>query len=37
MLEGTGHTFGAKHPYRHGSPALKDLVELTARWFHMFI
>lgn len=37
MLEGTGHTFGAKHPYRHGSPALDHLVELTARWFHMFI
>jgi pimeloyl-ACP methyl ester carboxylesterase len=37
MLEGTGHTFGAKHPYRHASPALDHLVELTARWFHMFI
>jgi len=37
LVEGTGHTFGAKHPYRHGSPALDHLVELTARWFHMFI
>lgn len=37
LVEGTGHTFGAKHPYRHGSPALDHLLELTARWFHMFI
>ena len=37
LLEGTGHTFGAKHPYRHGSPAVDHCVELTARWFHMFI
>jgi uncharacterized protein len=37
MLEGTGHTFGAKHPYRLGSPAVDHLVDLTARWFHMFI
>ena len=37
MLEGTGHTFGAKHPYRHGNPTVNHLVELTARWFHMFI
>ncbi len=37
LLEGTGHTFGAKHPYRHGNATLDHLVELTARWFHMFI
>jgi dipeptidyl aminopeptidase/acylaminoacyl peptidase len=37
MLEGTGHTFGAKHPFRHGSPTVDHVVELTARWFHMLI
>ena len=37
VLEGTGHAFGAKHPYRSGTPAVDHLVELTARWFHMFI
>ncbi|HTY59414.1 MAG TPA: alpha/beta fold hydrolase [Bacteroidota bacterium] len=37
IIEGTGHAFGAKHPYRQGSPAIDNLVELTARWFHMFI
>jgi pimeloyl-ACP methyl ester carboxylesterase len=37
LVEGTGHTFGAKHPYRHGSPTVDHLVELTARWFHRFI
>ena len=37
MLEGTGHSFGAKHPYRSLNPAVDHLVELTSRWFHMFI
>jgi len=37
LLEGTGHAFGAKHPYRHGSPAVDQLLDLTARWFHMFL
>ena len=37
MIEGTGHAFGAKHPYRHGSAAVDQLLELTARWFHMFL
>ncbi len=37
ILEGTGHSFGAKHPYRQRSEAVDRLVELTARWFHMFI
>jgi uncharacterized protein len=37
IIEGTGHAFGAKHPYRHGSPEIDNLVDLTSRWFHMFI
>lgn len=37
VIEGTGHAFGAKHPYRHGSAAVDQLLELTARWFHMFL
>jgi dienelactone hydrolase len=37
LLEGTGHAFGAKHPYRHGSPGVDHVVDITARWFHMFI
>jgi len=35
ILEGTGHAFGATHPYRNGSRAANHAVELTARWFHM--
>jgi uncharacterized protein len=34
MIEGTGHAFGAKHPYRQGSPALEGVIDLTSRWFH---
>ena len=37
LLEGTGHAFGAKHPYRHGSPAVDNVIELTARWFHRYL
>jgi dienelactone hydrolase len=37
ILEGTGHTFGAKHPYRHGTPPVDNLIDLTSRWFHMFL
>ncbi|HMK38593.1 MAG TPA: hypothetical protein VK569_04575, partial [Bacteroidota bacterium] len=37
LLEGTGHAFGAKHPYRHGSPAVDEVARLTARWFHGFL
>jgi uncharacterized protein len=34
ILKETGHTFGAKHPYRTESPAMSHVVELTAAWFH---
>lgn len=37
MLEGTGHSFGTKHPYRSGTPTVNHLVELTSRWFQRFI
>lgn len=36
-LEGTGHTFGARHPFRHGTPQIDQLISLTSRWFHMFL
>ena len=37
LIEGTGHAFGAKHPYRQGSPAVDRVVGLTSRWFRGFI
>lgn len=37
MIEGTGHAFGAKHPYRHAAPMVDHVIALTSRWFHMFL
>jgi uncharacterized protein len=33
-LEGVGHMYGAKHPYRHESPTLTHILEITGAWFH---
>ena len=37
LLQGTGHSFGAKHPYRHGTPEVDGVLDITARWFHKFL
>ena len=34
ILEGAGHAFGAKHPYRTESPVMTHVIDLTASWFH---
>ncbi len=37
LIQGTGHSFGAKHPYRHPTPEVDNVLDITARWFTMFI
>jgi len=34
LLEGVGHMYGAKHPYRRESPTLTHILEVTGAWFH---
>lgn len=36
LLEGVGHSFGATHPYRD-NPTVDHVIDLTARWFHLFL
>ena len=31
-IEGTGHTFGAVHPWAGTTPALDQVMEATIRW-----
>jgi uncharacterized protein len=33
-LEGVGHMYGAKHPYKHESPTLTHILEVTGTWLH---
>ena len=33
-LDGVGHMYGAKHPYRKESPTLTHILELTGSWLH---
>ncbi|NUN70858.1 MAG: alpha/beta fold hydrolase [Bacteroidetes bacterium] len=33
-LEGAGHMYGAKHPYKEPSPTLEHVIELTVHWMH---
>ncbi len=33
-LDGVGHMYGAKHPYRTESATLTHIVELTGAWLH---
>ncbi|MBP9212835.1 MAG: prolyl oligopeptidase family serine peptidase [Bacteroidetes bacterium] len=33
-LEGAGHMYGAKHPYKEPSPTLEHVLELTLHWLH---
>ncbi len=34
ILEGVGHMYGARHPYKESAPVMTHVVELTAAWFH---
>lgn len=33
-LEGVGHMYGARHPYKKESPTMTHVLELTSSWFH---
>jgi uncharacterized protein len=33
MVEGAGHTFGATHPWRGDTPALRQVFDATLAWF----
>ena len=33
-LEGAGHMYGAKHPYKEESPTLNHVLEITTHWIH---
>jgi len=33
-LEGVGHMYGARHPYKKESPTMTHVLELTSAWFH---
>jgi pimeloyl-ACP methyl ester carboxylesterase len=33
LIPGTGHTFGASHPWQGSTPAWTHLVGVTASWF----
>ena len=33
-LEGVGHMYGAKHPYKEESPTLNYILNITADWLH---
>jgi len=34
VLEGVGHMYGARHPYREPAPEMTHVLELTSAWFH---
>ena len=34
VLEGVGHMYGARHPYREPAPVMNHVLELTSAWFH---
>ncbi|MFA6467372.1 MAG: alpha/beta fold hydrolase [Bacteroidota bacterium] len=33
-LEGAGHMYGAKHPYKEKSPTLNHVLDVTTTWLH---
>lgn len=33
-LEGAGHMYGAKHPYKEPSPTLDHVLDITMHWLH---
>ena len=33
-LEGVGHMYGAKHPYKTESPTMNHVLEITTAWLH---
>ncbi len=34
VLEGAGHMYGARHPYRKESPVMTHVLDVTTSWFH---
>ncbi len=38
-LEGAGHMYGAKHPYKEESPTLNHVIDITTHWIqkHLFM
>lgn len=34
VLEGVGHMYGARHPYKEPAPIMTHVLELTSAWFH---
>ncbi|HUI09159.1 MAG TPA: alpha/beta fold hydrolase [Bacteroidota bacterium] len=37
VIGGTGHAFGAGHPWRASNPALDRAIAETAAWFHSYL
>jgi pimeloyl-ACP methyl ester carboxylesterase len=36
-LDNVGHMYGAKHPYKEESPALKLVLDITINWLHTIL
>lgn len=36
-LEGAGHMYGAKHPYKEESKTLNHVLDITADWLHHYL
>jgi alpha-beta hydrolase superfamily lysophospholipase len=36
-LEGAGHMYGAKHPYREASPVLEHVIDVTTHWIQQHL
>lgn len=36
ILEGVGHMYGAKHPYKEHSPTLIHILDITSQWLHKY-
>lgn len=34
ILDGVGHMYGAKHPYKEESPTLNHVLSITSNWLH---
>ena len=37
VIPGTGHAFGAEHPFRASTPALDRAIGLTVQWFRRYL
>jgi uncharacterized protein len=34
VLEGVGHMYGSRHPYKEAAPVMTHVLQLTTSWFH---